>query len=1135
MCGRASRNCSRPCVPARRCPRRATTPRAAAATTPASAGRGAGVNEALNPARSVSVSASAGSGKTWLLTARIVRLLLDGHAPDGILALTFTRKAAAEMRQRVEARLRQLAFADDAALDALLAELGVSSDEAVRQRARRLYEQTLFHPWPLRATTLHAFCQDLIARFPLETGVAPGFEVGDSDDALIDAAWAGLQRQLLAEPHGAAAAALEVLAAEGLRESRLREIVVQFLARRADWLSYTEDQDDPLGYAIATLRDQLALGDGDPLDLLRTPALTETLTRFAALFAKAGKVGRINAASLQPALAAGGEAQFRDLCAQLLTQKNEPRAFKPSAEVRKRLGADTDALVQDFQTLADTLLRIAEQRARHATLRRTQAALALGAAALAALQRECRARNRYGFTDLEWLAYRLLHHAEAGAWVQFKLDQRIDHLLLDEFQDTSPTQWRLLLPLLEEMAAGDAGRARSLFIVGDPKQSIYGFRRANPELLPQAARWMDAHLAAHAATLSLSRRSAPAVIDFVNALFAPGLIADFPPHDTDRRDWGLVELAPLIEPDADAADEAPAFRDPLRQPRPDPENTRALREGRLIAQRIRALVDARWQVARKHGSGPLGYGDVLILTRRRTHLHALERALTEAGVPYTGAARGTLLETAEARDLAALLRFLLSPGRDLELAQVLRSPIVGAGDEELVRLATLARERNVSWFAALRAAPATAALTRAQRLLDAWRPLARTLPVHDLLDRICAEGNLAARYESALPPAQAARVRGNLNAFIQLALEADSGRYPSLSRFLDELARRSRGQDAPDETPPEAAHDQVRILTVHGAKGLEAPAVFLAQTGSQQRVHGAGWLVEWPSDAARPTHFLLGASRDQRDALTQSLIDQRTRREDVEEMNLLYVAVTRARQLLHLSGFASKKPGGGPTWHALATRAFDDLRVSAGDDGVRRFARGVPAVAAAAPAPTAPAPVDPRLRRPLQPITPTAPARPSAAEPEHDRAAIRHGVAVHWLLQQLARGRSDGLRGPLEATLGATLRDAEFNAWLAEARGVIEAPALRAYFDPARIRRAWDEVPISDGAINGVIDRLVDDGDTLWVLDYKTARDSDVAALRQRYRPQLDSYRAAVARLWPGRVVRAGLVLTQPPRWLDIG
>lgn len=1095
------------------------------------------MNQALDPARSVSVSASAGSGKTWLLTARITRMLLEGHPSDGILALTFTRKAAAEMRHRVEERLRQLALADDAALDAALAELDLQADDRIRQRARSLYEQLLFHPWPLRATTLHAFCQDLVARFPKEVGIAPGFDVSENEQGLLDAAWATLQQKLLAEPQSPAGRALKSLIDEEATEKGLRTIVMQFLARRAEWWSYTDGQADPLEFAIGRLHDQMGIISDDPYTALQTPSFEMSLGAFCRALAQIGKTRSIHADTVLPALEQSGQQRYQCLIDGLFTQKLEPYAFNPSKEAQKKLGAGIDRFIQSHGEVIAVIQNVIDQLKRISTLKRTESALILGTAALVELKTECRVRNRIGFTDLEWYASKLLRDPDAGNWVQFKLDQRINHLLLDEFQDTSPTQWQLLLPLLEEMAAGNSERARSLFIVGDIKQSIYGFRRANPELLPQSALWMQTHLDAHQQTLSLSRRSAPAIIHWVNALFAPELIKNFPPHDTAQTGWGRVELAPLVTPDIEDGDESAAFRNPLTTPRSDPENTRALREGRLIAQRIRKLINARWEINAGGQRRALSYGDVLILTRKRTHLRALEQALTESDIPFIGAARGTLLKTAEAADISALLRFLLSPVRDLELAHVLRSPMFSASNEDLIALASSVRKNQGSWRTALSEPTASKALLRAQTLLSEWLDLARQLPVHDLLDRIYNSGDLAARYEAALPPSQAVRVRGNLNAFLQMALESDSGRYPSLSGFLDELSQRARGSEAPDETPPPAAHDQVRILTVHGAKGLEAPAVFMAQTGSvNSNNKDAGWVVEWPSNEPRPTCFVLAATKDDRDSFSQSLIEQRKQREVVEEMNLLYVAVTRARQFLHLSGFVPGKPSKEVSWHELATNAFMQLGADVGDEDTFVYAEEEPAVAADSVAPVADLLDDPRLRQPI-PLSIRTSARPSSKDDEHDSAAILRGHAVHYLLQQLSDPDTDAkaaLRGRLEAAIGSALRDTDFATWLAEAQAVIAAPALQSFFDKHKFQRAWNEVPISLGEQQGVIDRLVDDGQTLWVLDYKTARAGDDATLLERYRDQLLTYRAGVAALWPNRTVRSGLVLTHSLRWLEL-
>lgn len=1085
---------------------------------------------AFDPARNVTVSASAGTGKTWLLTARITRLLIEGHPARGILALTFTRKAAAEMRERVSARLRAIAQTSDESLHSELAQLQITPTPEVHARARGLYEELLFSPWPLRALTLHAFCQDLVSRFALQCGLAPGAGLIENDSELRNAAWQGLQQDLLAQPQSTRADALRTLIAQGHSEASIRGIVIGFLQRRNDWRAFAADHADPLAHLDQTLRRQLPLPEhpnaAAPLD---DAVFSQCLTELVQGLQNIGGTQFLKPEGFAPAIELHGAARLQVLTRGLLTLEGKPRALKFNQGHQKNHGAQKLERVQQVHAHVIAQLESARELARSVfTHRRTLAGAVLGAGALGVLDQELRAANALPFAELEWHACRLLSDPATSAWVQYKLDQKVDHLLVDEFQDTSNTQWRLLLPLLEEMAAGDAGRVRSAFIVGDIKQSIYGFRRANPELLPLAQSFFAGRLSGVATQLSNSRRSAPAIIKLVNAVFtqeaAQSRMPEFPLHDTHRGDdWGRVELAPLVDTDEDGEAADAPFRNPLLAARADPENTRALREGHLIAARIRTLIDARYDF----NGRALDYGDVMILLRKRTHQQALEQALTHAQIPFTGAARGTLLDTVEARDLTALLRFLNSPGRDLDLAHALRSPLFAVSDEDLVALAAHAIKHESSWHAAL-AHAVSPALSRAHTLLHEWLHAARELPVHDLLDRIYSQGNAAARYEAMLPAVPAARVRANLAAYLQQALEVDSGRYPSISKFLHHLDQFKAG-DGPDEAPPAGGQSQkqVRIMTIHAAKGLEAPAVFLAQAASPLKSHAAGWLVDWPHGEAQPSGFVLGGAADEHDALTRHWLADRVERETREEMNLLYVALTRARQFLHISGFASRN-------HSKQTSAYGWVSAAFGALGAQgSISNGAPQAAAPALALTAPAPVDPRLRRTL--VTPDVSAGALRAEPEAlDPVIARRGSAIHWLLQKLTEppvAAASRLHAQLSARIECTA--AEFAQWLAEAQAVIAAPALQAYFDPAHYRRAWNEVPLLDGEVLGVMDRLVDDGERLWILDYKTRRGIDDAVSLADHQPQLQAYRDGVRRLWPGREVRAGLVLTADARWLE--
>jgi ATP-dependent helicase/nuclease subunit A len=565
------------------------------------------------------------------------------------------------------------------------------------------------------------------------------------------------------------------------------------------------------------------------------------------------------------------------------------------------------------------------------------------------------------------------------------------------------------------------------------------------------------------------------------------------------------------------------LRDPLRAPRLSREDRRAEDEARLVSARIRALVDSGVEVTTQRGSHPVGWGDVRVLARARTHLHHLERQLTADGVPFVGAARGTLLETSIARDLRALLRLLDAPHRDLELAQVLRSPLFGAADAQLARLAHDARDHKSGWMAALgRLASADPLFGRAHALLARWRELAAQLPAHDLLDRIASDTAAAQRYEAALPRVTAARARANLGAVLQLALEADSGRYPSLPRFLEWLDAQLRAfQNAPDEPPPAAATEQVRIMTIHAAKGLEAPAVFLYNAGSGRPPHTPRLLIEWPEHEPRPTHFMVAGAAARLDALGRRLAEAHKAREAREELHVLYVAATRARHFLHVSGFVSQNR---KSWHAHASKAMETLAAApplpGTAPGTQSHANGEPPPARAPAASPTPPAADPRLRAPLQKgdaqVFLPPPSKRCGDEkdvrPLYETAeAAERGSALHCLLQHLSEGVADEqqLWAEVCVRLGSEPSREDFARWLADARAVLATPALAPFFDPARYTKAWNEVPVTMDGASGAIDRLVDDGEALWVLDYKTHARPQAGELLERYRPQLAACRSS--------------------------
>lgn len=1099
----------------------------------------------------VTVQASAGSGKTYLLVSRVVRLLLQGIKPDAILAITFTRKAAAEMQARLLERIYQLAAADADALRESLRDLELdASDPALQARARDLYERLLYAPRPVQTTTFHAFCQDLLRRFPLEADVPPGFELVEQTAALMEQAREALLVDAARDPRQPVAEALSYLFDEiGLANTRTA--LQQFLHQRSDWWAYTRGQEDAVGYAGDNLQQQLAIDDpdADPRQaLLADPAVRSALTEFADLLGKhAIKTNMQHRDAMHAALEPGPEPKdaFETLWLVFFTRNGTPRARKASQAQAGRMGeAGQERFLALHAQLCDRLQQVRDRLNALHTLAVNRAWYRAGAHYLDHYQRIKREQRLLDFTDLEWNTYLLLNDGNNSRWVQYKLDSRIEHLLIDEFQDTNPTQWHLIRPLLEEMADSHAGEARSVFLVGDAKQSIYRFRRAEPRLFDNAARWLQQHLGAGTCPLNKSWRSSPAVIAFVNRLFGDGPLHErmshFEPHTVQHEDrWGRVCLLPLArEPEAAPEPEPAGLRNPLRQPRPESRSRRYAIEAGTITATIQHLVDEGVVIEADDGPRPVRYGDILILVRSRTHIGPYEQALRQARIPYQGAERGTLLDSLEVRDMVNLLHWLSSPQDNLALAGILRSPLFDASDTDLMQLAA----GTGAWLDRLEAlsAPDGTPLARARRWLGAWREAAGTIPVHDLLDRIYIQGNVLARFAAAAPAHQRGRVTANLIRFLELALEIDSGRYPSLMRFISWLQELREQPDAPDEPVSGTDVDRVRLLTIHGAKGLEAPVVFLADTASPRPDRSAySVLLDWPVEAARPDSLQLALRRAQQDPLSRDRVRRQLEDEQREEANLLYVAVTRSRQLLYLSGSEPQK-GSDLGWYGLIAERFE-LDPSAITGTQVLAEQGTPPVSEPRPeaGPESTIEVDPRLREPLA-LAPAwreiAPSRQVATAGATggvaDEDGRARGILIHALLDRLTREPAAG-DAELLASAGPAVDPDEAAACLAEARRVIATPGLRHLFDPACYEQAFNEVPLLyalDGtAVHGVIDRLVVTADEVFVIDYKSHRHAGRGGLQDRaesYRPQLAYYVAGVRRLWPDRRIRALLLFT---------
>lgn len=1110
------------------------------------------VAHALDPGASAVIEACAGSGKTWMLVSRIVRLLLADASPSQILAITFTRKAAQEMAMRLREWLFELATMPDETARDFLRDRGVPEGEieSLLPKARQLYERVLTAQPPITIATFHSWFLQLLRRAPLDAGALGDVHLVEQTSSLVDEAWQLFATGVQYQPESATARGLDLLFRDcGLENTR--RLLLRFLHRRADWWAYTRGQKDAIDHALARMREDMTVApDADVVGPLFADAVfTSELAEYAELLARNTNTDQKYARVL------GEEAQeptrrIESVFSVILTENGDLRARKPSEAQARRLGAAAEGRLLDLHArLGTRLQKTRTELTDQGSYRFNEAALRCAVALLEAYQRVKSERQVIDYADIEWHAWELVSVSDHAVYMHCKLDSRYRHILLDEFQDTNPLQWLTLGCWLTAAVAAES--QPTVFMVGDPKQSIYRFRRADARLFTQAAGYLEREFQARRLTQDESRRCPRPVIEVVNRLFAnepafEGFDKHVPHYGAKR---GRVEVLPLAQreesPSAGGEVPAPAgavvgaeprsaggiaLRDPLSEPLADAEDRRREREAEMLVEKLRVII-GNWWVADDRIPGntrPSEYRDVMILVRRRTHLAIYERALRQAGIPFLTSRQGGLLDTLEAQDLVALMTFLVSPFADLELAQALRSPVFGCGDEDLL---TLAAAGDGTWWERLQrvaTGECSAALKRAHGLLARWLERTDTAPVHDQLDRIYFEADVMQRYAQAVPKAMKESVCANLHAFMQRALDVDSGRYPSLPRFLHELMdlREAPVEEAPDEGIVDETGDAVRIYTVHGAKGLEAPIVWLLDAAAgRDASRGYDALVDWPPEAPSPRRFSLWPRKDQQSAAQREIAESENVLAERENLNLLYVAMTRAQQALIVSG--SEGRGRSGSWYEKVRAALlppestgaggDDMSVAVahGDDmtGARITTTRTDAKVEAFAAKEG-RHVDPRLSGPL---------------PTGERVAVvtgrgaRYGTQFHALMDRLSAG-TPVERNAVRRELGVAER--EFGPMWEQAQRVLSSPALARFFDPSQYKRAANEVSymIETGEIRRV-DRLVEFDDEMWVLDYKTgdARTADLALLEE-YRAQLAGYCAAMRRLYGRRRVDGAII-----------
>ncbi len=1115
--------------------------------------------EAADPTASTWLAANAGSGKTRVLTDRVARLLLAGTAPQNVLCLTYTKAAASEMQNRLFRRLGEWSMAPDAALAHTLDVLGARAprDPATLAEARRLFARAIETPGGLKIQTIHAFCAAILRRFPLEAGVSPAFRELDEAEA------ARLRAEVLSQVAATHPAEIEAVGAE-VADEDFGPLCDDILRHRAAF-------DPPLdeagaraafglapGATVAALREEAAAGlcPGD----LR--AIADILDgQSVTMQALAPELRRIAAAG-------AGAPAFDDLCAAaLVADRTRANSRIPTKSARTALGPLADA----WDALADALVAACEGERALAAARQTHALHRFAALFLPAYERAKAERGLVDFDDLIARTSRLLAAPGVAEWVLYKLDGGIEHILVDEAQDTAPEQWRIVELLTADFTSGASAHApgeRTLFVVGDLKQSIYSFQGADPESFTAERDRYRARLSATGQTLqelelAHSFRSAPEILRAVDETFAPDNrdgLGDYFDHIPFHGDApGRVELWPPVET-AEKGEDAPWY-EPVDQRGEEHHHARLAAQ---VAEAARAMVD-RAHLPGEGGPRPVTAGDILILVQSRgTLFHEIIRRCKAAGLDVAGADVLKLGEELAVRDVTALLAFLDTPEDSLSLAATLRSPLFGWSEGDLYDLAAGRQSRHL--WPALRARegdwPETVATLRDLRgAADFLRPF-------ELIERLLTRHDGRRRLVARLGPEAA----DGIDALLARALAHEAQAVPSLTAFL----AAQEGEAARIKRQAEGKGAKLRVMTVHGAKGLESPIVILPDCGQQRRLRDVSDRV-LVDGAGRP---LWSGRKAEAPRPLLDLREQAVARREAESRRLLYVAMTRAETWLVVAASGDLGARGG-TWYEQARAGLERAGAVAHDaggvGGLLLQSQDWPAEAPHAPAaaarprvlpdwahtgpPAPPRPAPPRapsdlggakaLLHQLGPSTPgggaagdggqrppsraAAPANGESCALKEDEAMAR-GTRLHRLLEELPR--HEPARWPAIAAALDPHADGAGDE-LAEAAAILGDPALAPLFAPGTLA----EVPVAatlpqlgGQRIAGNIDRLVVEGGRVLAVDFKSntlipdrAEDIPEGLLRQ-----MGAYAAALALVFPGREIETALLWTRAPRLMPV-
>ncbi|WP_407167623.1 double-strand break repair helicase AddA [Bradyrhizobium sp. ORS 111] len=1131
---------------------------------------------ASDPKASTFVSANAGSGKTHVLVQRVIRLLLSGVPPEKILCITFTKAAAANMAERVFTTLGHWVTLDDTALDAAIREAGIAYPNAkLRHDARKLFACALETPGGLKVQTIHALCTRLLQQFPFEANVPARFAVLDDRDQneMMERANLAVFLDASRNPDSAIGRAL-MTAMASAADVTFKDVVREACLSRDHFMAWI-DTAGSAAAAAAQMAAALGVSPDDRIEdiereIVDGPYLRRTgWEEIAAALDTGSKSDQDQAARLRDALVFTGAAQVDAYLAVFLTDADRtPR----KSVVTKKFCDNNPAIGRLFEAEVRRVLPLVERRRAVIARDRTEALIHIATAAAAHYRREKLERGLLDYDDLIDKTLEMLERVSSG-WVHYKLDRGVDHVLIDEAQDTSPRQWDIVAHIISEFTSGAGARdslVRTVFAVGDEKQSIFSFQGAAPREFDLRRRELkrrfeDAGLKFDPVSFTYSFRSGPTILHSVDHVFREQEIYrsihavenGYPIHNA-MADAGpsLIELWDLAQ--ADERQDIEGWRAPFDGVSvTSPE----VKLARRIQAEIKRLVAGGTMTGSAGARRPLRYGDILILVRRRGNaFDAVIQALKHAGIPVAGADRLKLTEHIAIIDLMNLADALLLPQDDLALAVALKSPLFGLSDDDLFKLAWQRR-------GSLREALAAQAPTEGRfadvlkRLEQCEHRFTQETPFAFYAWLLGGDGGRARILRRLGHEANDA-----LDEFLELALSYERKAPASLQGFVAWL----RAADTEVKRDMEISRDEVRVMTVHGAKGLESSVVFLVDTTTSPSDTQRLRLIHLPQGNAAPhaPGVVVWAGKKAEDP--PGVADARKAMlgdtED-EYRRLLYVAMTRAADRLVVGGCM---PGNMNTvrkssWYDLITKGLansglklEEIETPAGK--IKRYSRpedGAEATGAAASVAAASIVLPPWLRAPAAPEASAAgllrPSDPAEGDGHHVRSgesviararALVRGTLVHRLLQSLPDVAIERRR---DAALAYLARNAD--GWSEEERTALAGQVLALIADPlfAAVFGPGSRAEVSivgrlgrpgqpKALVSGQIDRLVVTPKEVLIVDFKTNHTPPKTAAEapRGYVRQLALYRAVLAKLYPQLPVRAALLWTEAPEIMEL-